>query len=454
MNILVLNGSPKGKYSITIQTVLYLEKLHSNIDFSYLNVGQSIKAIEKDFTKAKQLITNADILLFAYPVYTFLAPAQVHRFIELLKESDIDFNNKIATQITTSKHFYDVTAHKYIEQNCMDLGMNFVKGLSSDMDDLLTEKGQLEARQYFESLLFAIENKCFLPKFETVYNNRPCYTKQLKNVEKTKDYDVVILTNCDKTDQNLQNMIDDFRAILPAKSRVVNIKDFKFSAGCLGCLKCAISGKCVQKDNFDEFLRKEIQTANSIVYAFTIADHFTHSSMKFYDDRQFCNGHRQVTEGMPCGYIISGNYTKEPNLQMVVEGRSETGGNYLSYIATDENNTFLELEKLASSLIYAMDNKLTRPRNFYGVGGNKIFRDLVYKMQGIMQQDHKFYKQHGNYDFPQKQKGTIIFMKFAGMMMRNEKIAKKINMNEMILLPYKKLLDNTNKSDTKIGNPQ
>ena len=26
MNILVVNGSPKGKYSVTLQTVLYLEK--------------------------------------------------------------------------------------------------------------------------------------------------------------------------------------------------------------------------------------------------------------------------------------------------------------------------------------------------------------------------------------------------------------------------------------------
>lgn len=28
MNILVLNGSPKGKYSITLQTINYLSKIH------------------------------------------------------------------------------------------------------------------------------------------------------------------------------------------------------------------------------------------------------------------------------------------------------------------------------------------------------------------------------------------------------------------------------------------
>ena len=447
MNILVLNGSPKGKYSVTLQTVLYLEKLHQDIEFTYLNVGQSIKALEKDFTKAETLIKKADVLLFAYPVYTFLAPAQVHRFIELLKQSNIDFSGKIATQITTSKHFYDVTAHKYIEQNCMDLGIDFVRGLSSDMDDLLTEKGKLQARQYFANLLFSIKNQTFLPKFETVKSTSPCYLQCLKDTDKTKNYNVVILTNCSKEDTSLSNMITDFLKILPAKSKIVNINDFKFSAGCLGCLKCAFTGKCVQKDNFDEFLRTEVQSADSIVYAFTITDHYTGSSMKFYDDRQFCNGHRQVTEGMPIGYIISGNYKNEPNLQMVVEARSEVSGNYLTYIATDEENTSNELEKLANSLIYALDNHLTRPSNFYGVGGNKIFRDLVYKMQGIMKEDHKFYKKNGKYDFPQKCKPTIWFMKFSGCMMRNKKIAKKINMNNIVLMPYKKAIETATKSN-------
>ena len=39
-----------------------------------------------------------------------------------------------------------------------------------------------------------------------------------------------------------------------------------------------------------------------------------------------------------------------------------------------------------------MGNKLSRPANFYGVGGMKIFRDLIYVMQGLMKADHKFYK--------------------------------------------------------------
>ena len=68
MKVLVLNGSPKGKYSITLQTILYLQKKCKICDFEILNVGQTIKQLEKDFTATKKAIEEADVLLFRYPV--------------------------------------------------------------------------------------------------------------------------------------------------------------------------------------------------------------------------------------------------------------------------------------------------------------------------------------------------------------------------------------------------
>ena len=158
MNFLVLNGSPKGKYSITLQTVLFLQKKYPAHSFEVLNVGQKIKSLEKDFSPAAEMIRQADVLLFSYPVYTFIAPCQLHRFVELLKESGLEVAGKFASQITTSKHFYDTTAHRYIQDNCTDLGLKYVKGLSADMDDLLTEKGQKQACDFFEYLCWSVEN--------------------------------------------------------------------------------------------------------------------------------------------------------------------------------------------------------------------------------------------------------------------------------------------------------
>ena len=64
MRILVLNGSPKGENSITLQTVRYLEKRFPDETFEVLHVGQRIKALEKDFSKAEEALNSADLLLF------------------------------------------------------------------------------------------------------------------------------------------------------------------------------------------------------------------------------------------------------------------------------------------------------------------------------------------------------------------------------------------------------
>ena len=441
MKILVLNASPKGGNSTTVHTALYLQALHPEHSFTVLPVGQRIKSYEKDFEPLRRELEQAELLLFCYPVYTFIAPYQLHRLIELIKADGVDLSGKFASQITTSKHFYDVTAHRYVEENCFDLGMKVVRGLSADMDDLLTDQGQRDARNFFDQLMFSCEHGLFVtPPVRAPRRERTVYQPALPNVPKGKDKDVVIVTNCAPEDENLRNMIADFQAALPVESRVVNLREFPFAGGCLGCFGCAITGKCVYKDGFDDFLRNTIQTADAFVYAFTISDHYTHSSFKCFDDRQFCNGHRTVTHGTPIAYLISGDYQYESNLRMIVEGRSEVGGNYLCGVATDEGDTAAEIQSLADCLVFTLEKRLSRPANFYGVGGMKIFRDLIYVMRGMMKADHKFYKEHGIYDFPQKQKKRILQMKLVGAMLAVQKKMKG-QMNQYIIGPYQKVVE-------------
>ena len=447
MNILVINGSPKGKNSITLQTINYLKKLYPKHTFDILHVGQLIKLYEKDLTKPKEAIEKAELIIFSYPVYTFIAPYQLHRFIELIKESDISLEGKYATQISTSKHFYDVTAHRYIQDNCADLGMNYIKGLSADMDDLLSEKGRREARDFFRFVMFSIKNRVFEPSLYIRGTDAHVPTTVPSSDTVEKKGDVVILTNCEDGDTSLQNMIDRFAAVFPRKTRVVNIAKYPFKGGCLGCFNCAVSGKCIYKDGFDEFLRNDIQTAEAIVFAFTVKDHSMGASFKLYDDRQFCNGHRTVTMGMPMAYLISGSYSREFNLQMIVEGRAQVGGNFLAGVATDEKDPDAEIDALARSLDYALKAKYVPPQNFYGVGGMKIFRDLIWLMQGMMKADHKFYKEHGQYDFPQKNMGRMLSMYLVGALISSPKIKAKMGnkMTEGMLMPYNKVLSDADK---------
>ncbi len=431
MKIIVLNGSPKGEYSITLQTGLFIMRHFQEHSFSVIHAGAKIKSLEKDFSKAKKMLEEADLILFSYPVYTFLVPAQLHRFIELMKEMQVDVKGKYAAQISTSKHFYDVTAHQFIIDNCRDLGLVYLEGLSADMDDLKSRKGQADALHFFQRILFDIAAE------------RGQVLKPFANLK-----DVVIVADLAADDENLKRMIDRFMENCTGEAKLVNIHDFPFKGGCISCFNCASTGKCIYKDGFQDLLRNEIQAGKAIVLAFTIKDHSMGYQFKLYDDRQFCNGHRTVTMGMPFGYLVSGRISTERNLQLLMEARAEVGGNYLAGIASDEYDLASSVDQMAASLSWAIENHYTKPANFYGVGGMKIFRDLIYEMQGLMRADYKFYKDHGQLDFPQKHKGRIAAMYLVGSLMKNQKLKSKMGnkMNEGMIAPYKKVLKRTEKS--------
>ena len=399
MNVLIMNGAPTGDNSITLQTMLFLQKYFPEQSYEQLNVGLRIKAVERDFSSARMMLEKADLLVFSYPVYTFLVPSQLHRFIELMKEQGVSLEGKFATQISTSKHFYDTTAHEFIRQNCLDLRLKYVHGLSADMEDLLKKKGQKEALDFFRHVIWSVENDVFETAFASSQerkNNRIASIPETE-AKHLQSGSIALVTDLEEDNEALKAMIERFVRVSPYPCRIVNLHDFPFAGGCLGCFHCAADGTCIYKDGFDKLLRDNIQEAGATVYAFTIRDHSMGSRFKMFDDRQFCNGHRTVTMGKPVGYLVDGELSREPNLIQLMEARSQVGGNYLTRMATDEKDPDREIDCLAAEIGYAIRNDYQQPANFYGVGGMKIFRDLIYTMQGMMREDHRFYKKHGFY---------------------------------------------------------
>jgi len=136
---------------------------------------------------------------------------------------------------------------------------------------------------------------------------------------------------------------------------------------------------------------------------------------------------------------------------MIVEARAQVGSNYMAGVATDETSPDTEIDRLAANLQYALEHSYVPPQNFYGIGGMKVFRDLIWLMQGMMRADHKFYKEHGQYDFPQKKWPDMLKMYLVGEMLANPKLKAKIGnkMNEGMIAPYKKVLDKARKQAKK-----
>ena len=117
------------------------------------------------------------------------------------------------------------------------------------------------------------------------------------------------------------------------------------------------------------------------------------------------------------------------------------GHNFLAGVGYD----LPSMEAAAKRLAYALENRYVPPRNFYGVGGMKIFRDLIWLMRGIMKADHDYYKAHGLYDFPQKHRGRMLAMSLLGVLMRSSAAGDKVRakFNQGMMAPYKKLLART-----------
>ena len=63
MKVCILNGSPKGKYSVTLQTLLYLEKKFKEYEFEVVNIGQQIKVIEKDINPIVSKMLESEYVL-------------------------------------------------------------------------------------------------------------------------------------------------------------------------------------------------------------------------------------------------------------------------------------------------------------------------------------------------------------------------------------------------------
>ncbi len=72
MKILVLNGSPKGEYSITLQYVGYIQKHFPQHEYRIIHISQRIKKIETDHRAFQEIIEEvrlADGVLWSFGLW-------------------------------------------------------------------------------------------------------------------------------------------------------------------------------------------------------------------------------------------------------------------------------------------------------------------------------------------------------------------------------------------------
>ena len=232
---------------------------------------------------------------------------------------------------------------------------------------------------------------------------------------------------------------------------MVNLHDIDIKGGCLGCLQCGFENICVygDKDEFMKFYNTKLKVADALVFAGAIKDRYLSSRWKLFFDRGFFHCHSPSLIGKQIGFMISGPLSQIPNLRQILEGWAEWQQCNLVDIITDEYEDSAEIDTLlhsfASRLVQFIDINYTKPRTFLGVGGMKVFRDDIWgRLRFPFVADHRFYKQHGIYDFPQKDFRTRIQNGFMMFLSKIPKIRKEIytkRMKDEVIKPLRKILE-------------
>ena len=115
---------------------------------------------------------------------------------------------------------------------------------------------------------------------------------------------------------------------------------------------------------------------------------------------------------------------------------------------TDECGDSAQLDalllSLATRLVRLSHSNYVKPPTFFGVSGRKILRDNVWgRMRFPFRADHKYYKAHKLYDFPQKDLKRRVRNTALILLAKIPSIRKMIyvkKMKRLMLKPYARIL--------------
>jgi multimeric flavodoxin WrbA len=219
---------------------------------------------------------------------------------------------------------------------------------------------------------------------------------------------VTVIADHLREGSNLAAMIERFRGSFASRPELLTLEDARIKGGCLGCLQCGYANRCAyeDKDGFVGFFNEKVLGSDILVFAGQAHDRFLSSSWKTFMDRSFFRTHQPSMRGRHIAFLVSGHLTS--NTREVLNAWIQMHEADLTDIVTDEqagsSAVDAAITSVAERLVRRSENGTIRNRDFLGVGGTKVFRDEIWGgLRLVFRADHRFYRQHGTYDFPQRQ---------------------------------------------------
>lgn len=448
MKILVFGGSPKGDVSVTMQYVKWLQQNVVEHSFEVIQVAQPIRRLERDETAMAEIgekVRAADGILWAFPLYVAMPHAGVKRFIELITERGVGdaFQAKHCAILTTSIHFYDHTAVEYVRGISEDLGMVVDEVFSAQMQDLTRPGGTEQLAQFFHKWTGCIERGAVVSRRTAAVCHNLKHYESANTLAKVHPIKVGIVTQSGVS-ANLDNMVKRIAKHF-VTTEIYDLSTMHIAGNCTGCLHCGYDYECRYegKDEVIDTYRK-LRECDAILFCGFVVDRYFSARWKTFIDRMFFSTHTPVCPDKPMGFVVAGPLQQLDNLRDILTGVYATMQMRLAGFATDEGADIDgDLAALSESLHFLAQSGYTAPEQFPSICGRKIFRDEVFSgLSGVFPADHRYYKTHGWYDFPQKQVG----MRFASFLMRTAMkipaVRKNMHKNQKtnMLLSYRKVV--------------
>jgi hypothetical protein len=323
--------------------------------------------------------------------------------------------------------------------------MRYAGFFSAGMEDLLQTGERERLKGFAENFLYAVERRSPTQRIHPRLVERPF--AYLPEAAETKEdvggKRVVIVTDTRDEGGNLARMITRLRESFSGETEVVDLDSVSIAGGCVGCVQCGYDNICAYHDGFMEFFSGTVQSADILILAGATRDRYLSARWKTFFDRSFFNNHVPSLGGKQVGFVISGPLAQLPNLRQILQAWTEIQQANLAGIVTDEPGESVEIDallgNLASELVRLSRTGYVGTPTYLSVAAGKLFRDAVWgRLRRVFPADHRYYRRHGIYDFPQKNYGMRImngilylFTRSRAMRMKTIRKLQELRMRQL-----------------------
>lgn len=385
MKICVLNCSPKNNLSLTLQTILYLQKWYQE----KLNEDKFdiIPAFSGSVTeKIEEAIKKSDLIIMSGAIFHFDVHSSMGELLDVLSENYYDLiKDKPITFLSTSGMLGDTMAHNKFEMWAKRNDLRYINSLSLESAEILSPTGREELFCWFK------------------------YTKAIaeyyrdKNMPRAKKQGrVVLLDTCEKENTRIRSAMKNAKQRFEDsgfETEVITLREKNISH-CTGCQCCFSNRTCIFKDDWEKTFEKLYLNTDMIVYFGELHYATLGNCYKTFLERHACLGRSGIEDEVIKSYffILDEKSDREDISAFKFNCETFDGLNcsYLSDICELGSNE--KMEELYDKMTIAFNSDIMPQNGFLKNGIRTGFAKVAASVKNRCPGDYSYFKKLGCYD--------------------------------------------------------